>query len=80
MHTSVCLMLSYVRAYVLCMCLLIVPVFSLAGWGVWGLGGVRGEGGGVRTSSLRKLSVLQKQELQPVKTMRGTRETLAHGV
>lgn len=41
----------------------------------------RGEevGGGARTSSPRKLSVLEKPELEPVKTMRGTRETLAHG-
>lgn len=39
-----------------------------------------GEGGGAWTSAPRKLSVLQKPELRPDKTMSGTRETLAHGV
>lgn len=61
-----------------------VCVFTFAGWGVGSEGGGRARrwvGGrvGVWTSSPRKLSVLQKPELQPVKTMRGTRETLAHG-
>lgn len=42
------------------------------------VGGWVGGGGGARTSALRKLSVLQKPELLPDKTMQGTRETLAH--
>lgn len=70
---------SHVLAYYVCVCLLCVCL-------LWH-GGARGPmarqgeemGGGARTSSPRKLSVLQKPELQPVKTMRGTRETLAHG-
>lgn len=52
----------------------------LCGVGRW-VQGVDGEevgGGAAWTSSPRKLSALQKPELQPVKTMRGTRETLAH--
>lgn len=36
-------------------------------------------GGGAWTSAPRKIAVLQKPELQLVKTMRGTCETLAHG-
>lgn len=49
--------------------------------GARGLKARQGEevGGGAWTSSPRKLSALQKPELQPVRTMKGTRETLAHG-
>lgn len=36
-------------------------------------------GCGIRTSSPWKRSALQKPELRPLKTMRRTRETLAHG-
>lgn len=58
-----------------------VCVFTFVGWGE----GSRGRwvrvrvGGDAWTSAPRKLAVLQKPELQFVKTMRGTRETLAHG-
>lgn len=76
-HMCMCWRIMCAFAYRVC-------VFTFAGWGVGSEGGGRARrwvGGrvGVWTSSPRKLSVLQKPELQPVKTMRGTRETLAHG-
>lgn len=69
------------RVDALCMCLLIECVCLPLQGGARGPRGRRGEevGGGAWTSSPRKLSVLQKPELRPVKTMRGTREPLEHG-
>lgn len=84
-YSSVCPILTCVCVDALCVRLLIVCVCLPLQGGAWGPRGVDGRGGGwvggfgVWTSSPRKLSVLQKPELQPVKTMRGTRETLAHG-
>lgn len=81
-HSSVCPILTCVCVDALCVCLLIVCVCLPLQGGAWGPRGVDGRRVGwvgVWTSSPRKLSVLQKPELQPVKTMRGTRETLAHG-
>lgn len=70
--------------YHVCVCLF-SPCLPWQGGAEGGLGARRDKGGGWWHSvpptppSPRKLCELQKPELHPVKTMRGTRETRAHG-
>ena len=56
-----------------CVCLAWHP------WVGWELQGLTGWGGGLWHSVLISQEALQKPELQPLKTMKRTRETLAHG-